>query len=515
MLIACLLSTIGAQSAPAREVETRPNIIMLFTDDQREGTFSADGHPFHQTPNFDALIGESIRFDTTYTATPVCSPSRVSLLTGLSERTHGVGFGTAYALNEAQWATTYPALLQAAGYFTGFIGKFGVEYYTFRGQAADRFDFWWGHDGWTKFLPKQHGGGACKPYHRAEADIITPIMGEAMAAFLDAVPEGKPFCLSVSFNVPHGSQATSMHTGYEGWHRMTRPANENPALAGSPFYDTLHRDETVEIPQQTATDPYAHIPERIQQQDKGRRNQVYDYNYTRETNLEHHIRYGQMIAGLDHVLGELLADLDRRHLRDNTVILFGSDHGLLMGEYGMGGKALLYELAARIPCFVFDPTVSETRGGATVSELVTSTDLTATMLDYAAVEASEAIEGKSLRPLIEGDDVLWRDELFLESLFVLRDTPFQEGVRRGNWKYIRMFDGVNGWDESDINFAGRSPEFEMLFNLKADPGEQQNLIDDLADSPVLADLRARCANLSEAANARRQAYMQAVLPTRR
>ena len=99
---------------------------------------------------------------------------------------------------------------------------------------------WWGHDGWTKFLPKKFKSPSTNPYHHAKEDIITPIMGEAMAKFLTTIPDDKPFCLSVSFNTPHGSQTTSMHTEYADWRKMTRPANENPALKGTRFYDSLY-----------------------------------------------------------------------------------------------------------------------------------------------------------------------------------------------------------------------------------------------------------------------------------
>ena len=207
----------------------------------------------------------------------------------MHERVHGIGFTSSYKLTESQWERTYPALLRKAGYHTGFVGKFGVEYYTFRGQAAEKFDFWWGHDGWTKFLPKDSNSASCVPYHRAKEDVITPIMGEAMTKFLDGLPANKPFCLSVSFNVPHGSQTTSMYPDYPDWRRMTRPANENPKLQGSPFYDTLYRDIDIRIPAATGTDPYQFIPKFIMDQDKGRRTRTYTYSYSRPTCLERRV----------------------------------------------------------------------------------------------------------------------------------------------------------------------------------------------------------------------------------
>ncbi|MCU0959642.1 MAG: sulfatase-like hydrolase/transferase [Pirellulaceae bacterium] len=493
----------------------RPNIIFLLTDDQRDNTLGSLGHPFVQTPNLDRLVRQSVRFRNTYIAEPVCASSRVSLLTGMYERVHGIGFTSSYQLTEAQWARSYPALLRQAGYYTGFIGKFGVEYYTFRGAAAEKFDYWWGHDGWTMFFPKEHDTPSTTPYHDAREDIITAIMGEAMTTFLERRPADKPFCLSVSFNVPHGSQTTSMYTDYPDWQRMTRPANENPKLKGNPFYDTLYRDRSFAMPEDTGTDPYRHIPQFLLDQDRGRRNLVYPYNYDRDTCREHHVRYYQTITGLDHVIGQLMEELERRGLTESTVVLYASDHGLLMGEYGMGGKGLLYDLVEKIPCFVHDPTLPAELRGRQLDQLVSSLDLTRTILDYAGVAALEFMDGASLRPLVEGREVAWRDELFLESLYTGRDNPFQEGIRSGHWKYIRMYDGQDPYEEQHVDFAGRLPAFEMLFDLQTDPGERMNLVANLDHREMLQTLRRRCAATSSALNARREQYQQVVEVRRR
>ncbi len=508
-LLAFMAALASARMADAAE---RPNIIFLLTDDQRDNTLGAMGHPFVKTPNLDALMRDSVRFRNAYIATPVCAPSRVSYFTGMPERVHGVGFSSSYQLTEAQWEQSYPSMLRRAGYHTGFIGKFGVEYYTFKGRAHEKFDFWWGHDGWTKFLPKKHQSPSTIPYHTAKEDIITKIMGEAMASFLDGAPRDKPFCLSVSFNVPHGSQTTSMYTGYPEWHQMTRPANENPALMGSPFYDGLYRDIEIALPPDTATDPYRFIPKFILDQDKGRRSETYVYNYRIDTCREHHIRYYQTISGLDHVIGGLLADLRDRGLDQNTVILYGSDHGLLMGEYGMGGKELLLDLASKIPCFIHDPRVPKERRGQQRDELVSSLDYTRTILDYADVAAPAHMEGKSLRPMVEGRETSWRKELFLESLFTMRDNPFQEGLRTDCWKYIRMYDGIMKFKESDVDFAGRQPEFEMLFDLNSDAAERNNLASNPAYAAVIADLRAKTASESVLINQRREAFAKEFPP---
>ena len=134
-------------------------------------------------------------------------------------------------------------------------------------------------------------------------------------------------------------------------------------------------------------------------EDAGRRNQVYPYSYTQESCSEHHVRYYQQIAGLDAAIGDILAQLVELGLAEDTVIVSASDHGLLMGEHGMGGKGLLYDDASKIPCFVHDPRLPVRLRGVTCEELVSSLDVTRTILDYARVVAPECMSGESLRPL--------------------------------------------------------------------------------------------------------------------
>lgn len=493
--------------------DKKPNIIFLLTDDQRDNTFSAMGHPFIKTPNADKLIKNGIRFSNTYIAEPVCSPSRVALFTGTHERINGVGFSSSYQLTEEQWSQSYPELLRQSGYYTGFVGKFGVEYYTFRGKASEKFDYWWGHDGWTKFFPKKLDKPTTRPYHKAKADIITPIMGEAIGDFFDKKADNQPFCLSVSFNTPHGSQAISMHSP-KGEPRMASPANERPELKDHPIYGNLYRDFDMPIPAETGTDPYKWIPKSIMDHSKGR-TKTYSYNYSVKTAKEHAVRYHQMITGIDKVIGDMMDNLEKRGLADNTIIIFASDHGLLMGEYGIGGKSLLYDLASKIPCFVYDPRLPQKQRGKDIKKLVSSLDLTSTILDYAGIQPPSNMQGKSLVPLINGQTKDWRDELFLESLFTMRDNPFCEGIRTEEWKYIRMFDGVNQYNEEHIDFAGKKPDFEQLFNLKDDPEEKINLIEKYEGSKLLKELREKCKAQSIEMNNKREKYKQEVITVKK
>ena len=479
--------------------EDRPNIVFLFTDDQRDGTLGAMGHPSIKTPHLDKMVESGVRFTNTYVVAPICAPSRVSVLTGMGQRKHGIGFSSSYELTEEQWKETYPALLRESGYYTGFVGKFGVEFYEFKGDAGKQFDFWRAHDGWAKFFHQEAPN--CAVYKDAQSSIITEVMGESMVEFVAGVPEDKPFCLSVSFSTPHGSQLRSMAA-------QDVAAHTDKRLEHHEVYGSLYRgDGEVQAHKEISRDPYEMIPQHILNQEAGRK-QLYAYWYEEEVNREFQIRYQQLISGIDRAVGELVRALEAKDLAENTVIIYGSDHGLLTGEYGMGGKSLLFDQAAKIPCFVYDPRQKSKEKGRSEDALVSSVDFTSTIMEFAGVAKARHMTGQSLVPLVRGEKVERREYLFLESLYIGRGNPYQEGIRKGKWKYIRMFPTRrNFYREEHLDFTQVEPGLELLFNLEEDPREQVNLVGQASEESVLKELRALCAVESQNANQERQDYM--------
>lgn len=495
----------------------RPNIIFLLADDQRADTLSIAGNPYIQTPNIDRLAQSGVRYRNAFTVQPICAPSRFALLSGQYERTSGLGFNSPYQVSQDQWAHTYPALLRDAGYHTGFIGKFGVQFYDLPGGGAERFDYWRAHDGWLPFFPKDlESNPATAIYRDARNDIVTEIMGEYIAEFLDERPDNAPFSLSVSFSAPHNSIVSSMHP--EGaapdcdsyaCKVMGYPASNNPRLADHPVYGSLYRDRPPPIAADTGHDPYRFIPEGVI--DHEARHQWYAYNYDRALQPEHLVRYHQTVTGIDQVVGAMVAQLERLGLADNTVIIYSSDHGLLNGEYGTGGKALLYDLVARVPLIVYDPrqrkdgTGTETGTGTEKSErddLVLSIDVPATILSFAGIDPPPRMQGQVLQ-----DSRAPRQDVFLESLTVAEGNPFIEAIRTRNWKYVRYMKPKGcPYREAHLDFAGQTPLFEQLFYLPDDPGERQNLARVPAHSVVLQDLRARTASRSAELTAAGRAY---------
>ena len=461
-----------------KAVRDRPNIIFLLTDDQRADSLSSTGHAFSQTPNIDRLARNGVRFANAFTVQPICAPSRFAFLSGQYERTSGLGFNSPYQVSQAQWQQTYPALLRKEGYYTGFIGKFGIQYYSFEGGAAAQFDYWRAHDGWLPFWPKDlPENPATEIYKNAEADITTEIMGEYVEEFLNTRPDDVPFNLSVSFSAPHNSIVSTMYP--EGadpncdsyaCEVMGYAANENPRLVGHPVYDRLYRNLEIEIAEDTGRDPYRFIPEGVI--DHQARRQWYDYNYDVDLQPEHLVRYHQTITGVDRVVGDLVAQLKRLGLADNTIIIYSSDHGLLNGEYGTGGKALLYDLVTKIPLIVYDPRASRPETENEVTDLVLNIDVPATILAYAGIPVPEAMQGRDLN----SDDAK-REEVFLESLTVAEGNPFIEGLRTREWKYVRYMQKFGcPYTEEQLDLSNKDPEFEQLFHLKSDPDERVNLV---------------------------------------
>jgi arylsulfatase A-like enzyme len=488
-LLIAIVGLVACESAS----QNPPNIIFLLADDQRADSLSSTGHAFSQTPNIDRLARDGVRFTNAFTVEPICAPSRFAFLSGQYERTSGLGFNSPYQVVESQWKQTYPALLRDAGYFTGFIGKFGVQFYSLDGGAASKFDYWRAHDGWLPFFPKDlPDNPATEIYENAENDITTEIMGEYIEDFLNTRPENVPFNLSVSFSAPHNSVVSTMYPegadpGCESYacKVMGYAANENPKLAGHPVYDQLYRDREVVIAEDTGRDPYRFIPEGVI--DHEARKQWYDYNYDRNMQPEHLIRYHQTVTGIDRVVGDLIEHLERLGVADDTIIIYSSDHGLLNGEYGTGGKNLLYDLVAKIPLIIYDPRVSRSNQRNDNSELVLSVDVPATILSYAGISVPETMEGRGLN-----SGGVERHEVFLESLTVAEGNPFVEALRTHEWKYVRYLQPSGcPYTEEQLDFSGQEPIFEQLFHLGRDPAEMENLVGVEEHLEILNEFRKR------------------------
>lgn len=508
----------GAWAGTAFAGAARPNIVFLLTDDQRRDSLGCYGNADVRTPHADRLAQEGVLFDHATANSAICTPSRACYFLGQSERRHGINFNSGTSMAPAAWQRSYPVLLRRAGYFTGYVGKnhvpVGERGYQ-SGILEKSFDFWYGGHGHLTFYPKQR-----HPLFRsAKADTQPEILGEGALSFLDSTgafvegaeaflkrrPDGQPFCLSLCFNLPHRAGTGSMRQ---------LPADRE-------LYRTAYRDR---IGRHAL--PANYCPKAGIQAPKLPPNVLYaqyrqnSYNYvdTEGQLREHKVRCYQSISGIDDVLGAVREQLKRLKLDGNTVIVYASDHGIMEGEFGLGGKALNYEPCLRVPLIVMDPRLPGGRRGKRVQAQVQSIDVAPTLLDIAGLPAPAAMQGRSLAPLLRGARTAWREFAFSENLWsTVSGNPRVESVRSAEWKYIRYFatdralfpqpqKGEGGGispaqarayeDWLTASIRGLQPDYEELFHLRLDPHETSNLAGDGKHSPVLQRLRAECGRLA-------------------
>lgn len=185
-----------------------------------------------------------------------------------------------------------------------------------------------------------------------------------------------------------------------------------------------------------------------------------------------------MISGIDLEIGKIRAELERKGLDKNTVIILMGDNGYFLGERQFAGKWLLYDNSVRVPLMIYDPRNIEHQD---IDEMALNIDVPSTILDLAGVEIPKAWQGKSLLPLVNKKaKSLERDTVLIEHLWEFEHIPPSEGIRTKEWKYFRY---VN--DKS----------YEELYNLLEDPKEINNLSSDENYNDVLEELRKKCDEL--------------------
>ena len=428
---------------------SRPNIIFLLADDQRWDAAGYAGNSIIQTPNIDALARAGVAFKNAYVTTPVCAISRASIFTGEYARRHGIlDFTTDFT--PGQLAQTYPALLHAAGYRTGFIGKFGVG----DNPPAAMFDYWKGFAGQGEYLTSDSTG---RPMH------LTRLMSQQAIQFLDSQPRTQPFALSISFKAPHVQDEAAVQfipetTDAGIYSNVVIPP---PATADDTYWEKFplfFRQNNLARERWKAL---FSTPERFQASVKG---------------------YYQLVTGLDRVVGEIRNELRRLNLDKNTVIVFSSDNGFFLGELGMAHKWYGQEPSVRVPLVVYDPRNLTGQGGRVERAVALNIDIAPTLLDAAGVPIPSQMEGSSLMPLVHGQSVSWRTDFLFEHLYPDPTIRRSAGVIGGRYKYLRYLDP--------------NPNYEVLYDLVVDPNETTNYAQDPAYQTILAQLRTRYTQLS-------------------
>ena len=420
----------------------RPNIVFVYADDQASWTIGALGNHQARTPNIDRLYSEGVALTSAFTTTPVCSPSRAGLLTSR----YGTELGITDYLNSTQEPDkglapelpTWPKLLQAAGYATGFVGKWHVGSQDRHLPTNNGYDLFYGFRSGAGISkdPKVESEGVVRVVHGYTPDVLT----DEAIRFIRTSAGRVPFLLSLHFWAPHANTSNRTPDGDRTWLPLSE-ADWNP-------FQGL--DVTLPEPDYPGLDA------------------------PRATRML--AEYLASVASLDRNVGRLLAALDELAIADETVVIFTSDHGFNMGHNGIwhkgngrwlltdnrGYRSNMYDHSIRVPAVVRWPERLE--AGSAVDRVVLNLDWFPTILAMADLDvpADAVIRGQSFLPLLEGREIPWRTSFYGEYRQLHQEQVDQRMWRTPEWKLVR--DSRPGKDE--------------LYNLVKDPGEHVNLVDD-------------------------------------
>lgn len=435
--LSALHAPLHAADAPASTKSIRPNILFIYTDDQRWDALGVvqkeqgdkGRFPWLKTPNMDRLAGEGIRFRNAFVVTSLCSPSRANFLTGQYGHRNGVkGNAEDFPVTNV----TVASLLTEAGYATGYFGKWHMGEQSGKRPGFNTSVSYVGHGRYVD-CPFEVDG--VKRPTKGWVDTVTTDFA------LDFIRQNtnRPFFAMVGFKTPHDNRLPRQEdrVAYANA-QSTVPANANSI---PPFGQGKSNEP---IGTQQPLKPYDQ-------------------------------QYFQTLNGADHNLGRLLDALDELGLSEHTIVIYTSDNGYFMGEHTLGDKRFAYEESLRIPLLLRYPKLG--LKGKVVDEMVLNIDFAPTALDFAGEPVHSRMQGHSWSPLLEGTTPDWRRsfyyEYFVDSTFP--NIPPVQALRTDSAKLI-VYPGHEDWTE--------------LYDLKHDPLETRNLAKDPASTDLLDRLRA-------------------------
>jgi arylsulfatase A-like enzyme len=482
----------GGNDAAGINKDRRPNLLWIMTDQQPISTIRAYGNERVQTPNMDSIAANGVRFDNFYIVGFPCSPSRASFLTGLLPHAHGV-FTNNIPLDDKM--VCLGDILKVHGYSTAYIGKWHLSGYMYRGiKGRKPFDGLWRY----KVIPdpeegvrleKVPGGtGEDEPVHgftdrwvggwRHFKEYLTRVgLGELVERhpglgnhnMLPSAPEGKhmysklpqehheaaflsreaaqfirehadgsrPFCVVLSIYGPHLPVAPP-----KPWDEMYDPKEV-------PLPSNFH-DELIGKPRSQRLNKLCYrLP-----------------TWKEEQFRDYIARYWGYVSYIDHQIGEVLRTLEETGRMQDTIVLFTSDHGDMVGAHGMIFKLRCgYDELMRVPFMIrYDGTLPR---GVVCEALVSSVDVLPSLLELMGIPAPSGLQGRSFIPLLRGKRERIHDAVFTEILSTII-------VRTDRWKFC-------------LNWRPR--DLDELYDLRNDPGEMHNLAYEPEYAGVIEDMR--------------------------
>lgn len=448
--------------------QTKPNVVYIMTDQQSYYAISAitsrldksdpySGIGYFKTPNIDRLVNSGYSFTNCFCSNAVSGPSRFALLTGESPRSYGMdgnvspGGEGGDRMYEVIQERAMGTLFQKAGYKTYYAGKVHLPWANGRRGKDSIYE---------------------PPYKYGFDEVLSLDDREELAQissdFFGKYNSKDPFLFFISFMNPHDICMSKLLFGS----KTIEDFEDNPRELGARMTQLYYRDIFQSMPESDFMgDKYSKLPFNTAKTDKfplhGIRQET---NYNTMQQHAHLWMYYRLLENVDNLIGQVLNTIDASPHKDNTVIIFTSDHGEMGMSHGLFGKNVPYQECQRVP-FIFAGK-GIPKGVVNDTPVVNGWDLLPTMLDIAGIPVPEGIKGKSLYPVITSGERRDAKYIYLETVYAYTVL----GDNRYKYSHFEVTDPKDG--------------NETLFDIKNDPGELHNLIDDPAYAAKAAELRA-------------------------
>jgi arylsulfatase A-like enzyme len=466
----------------ATTAAARPNVVFIMADDHAAQAISAYGSRVNETPNLDRLAREGMLFKNAFVTNSICTPSRATLLTGTYSHKNGVPVFNRFDGSQ----TTVSKLLQAAGYYTGMIGKWHL------GSDPTGFDRW-------EILPGQgvyrdpllYTASGEKKYEGYATDVITDLG----IAFIKNRPQDRPFFLMLHHKAPHrewtpdekhrrefeGKTIPEPATLRDDYKTRTDALRENEQRVA---FDFTRRDLKLVPPEGlSATDRDAWLaakPMEVAVTKDGNTTVLVGDDLVRWKYQRYMQDYLACVQSIDDNMGRLLDFLKQTGLERDTIVIYTSDQGFFLGEHGLFDKRFMYEESLRMPLLVRWP--AAVRAGARTDAMALNVDFAPTFLDLAGIPVPASMQGRSLVPLLrEKVPADWRQAMYYRYYHDPghHNTRAHYGVRTATHKLI---------------YYWKKDQWE-LFDLRSDPSELQNLYGQPGQEATTAELKSTLARL--------------------
>lgn len=412
-----LLMLSGAYMMYAQE---RPNILLIMTDEQQADALGANGNPYVKTPNLDALAKSGVNFNRSYVSFPLCTPSRSSIFTGKMPHVLKVSSNVKgeKEMNVAAKSKSLGFVLKEAGYQTVYGGK------------------WHAHE---PEMVKGNGFKKIAPF----GDIG---LAEKCIDYLKSVKDSEvPFFMVASFDNPHNIAEWARNQALPYGNVKEVPLSQTPPL-----------------PENFEKGKY--FPEALQIEQKASKRIYPIEDYTEEDWRQYRHAYFSLVEKVDTEIGEILKAVKQFGLKENTLIIFTSDHGDGNASHHWNQKTALFEESIHVPFIASFKGKIKPKNKANTTLISNGLDIYPTILDYAGLAIPATLNGKSLKPLLEGKEkALNRDFVVTETKFAGKHAYNTKGraMVGKRYKYV-----VYSWGQNR----------EQLFDLQKDPKEMNNLM---------------------------------------